>query len=73
MPRPKLILVTCAYLHMNFGCILKIVGALRKSQRDGRMKSYDARLEQLQTVYRMVKENEEEIAEALMKDLHKVY
>ena len=45
---------------------------LRRSYRQRKLFSYDARLQQLQALHRMIKENEDQLYEAVYKDLKKV-
>jgi len=54
----------------NYG-YTELVGSLRKSFREGKMKSYEARIKLLKQLHLMLQENEQEIYDALHQDLHK--
>lgn len=49
----------------------QVVDDLRMAYKQRKLFSYDARLKQLQAFYRMIKENEKQLEEALYKDLRK--
>ena len=59
--------------YISLYCIfVQVVSNLRKSYKEGLIFDYEKRLEQLQALYRLLEENQDQLLNALHKDLGKV-